>query len=135
MSKQIKPEELAAIVTKLLTQPEKSGELDSFEAFQGFMTDIGQVICNYCGGEIRKPAEPLEDIWYLGVHGNEWLPSAFGGIWRDYDTDGELFDEGIPPSLQASSTDCSPCGSEVTEVIGAPDGAELCGKCFDAGAH
>lgn len=45
---------LAAIVTAILTKPE-TGEVDSLETFQQFMTDLAQVLCDYCGGEIETP--------------------------------------------------------------------------------
>lgn len=44
MTKQILPNELAEIVTGLLIKPELLGELDSREAHQAFMLDIGRVI-------------------------------------------------------------------------------------------
>lgn len=96
MSKQVTAQELAEIVTRLLTDTRETGQLEDFEAFQGFMTEVAQVICDYCGGEVRHPAEPLEDVWYVGVHGNDSLPDPAGGIWREYDKDGELFDDGTP---------------------------------------
>jgi hypothetical protein len=30
---------------------------------------------------------------------------------------------------------CDDCGKQVNEVIGCPDGAEICQACFDAGHH
>ena len=30
---------------------------------------------------------------------------------------------------------CDGCGATVTEIIGCPDGAEICQDCFDAGQH
>ena len=30
---------------------------------------------------------------------------------------------------------CDSCGSPVVDVIGTPDGSELCRLCFDSGAH
>jgi hypothetical protein len=30
---------------------------------------------------------------------------------------------------------CDECGARVKEVIGCPDGAEICKQCFDQGAH
>ena len=92
MSKQVSAQELAEIVTKLLTEPDGAGELSGYETYQGFMTDIAEVVCNYCGGEIHHPASNLDDIWYVGIHGNNSLPSACGGIWREYDKEGELFE-------------------------------------------
>lgn len=101
MSKQVTAKELAEIVTRLLTDTQTTGELDGFETFQGFMTDIAQVVCGYCGGEIHHPADSLDDTWYVGIHGNDSLPDAFGGIWREYDKEGELFAEGTPEWFEA----------------------------------
>lgn len=100
MSKQISAKELAEIVTKLLTDPEGAGELSGHESYQAFMTDIAQVVCNHCGGEIHHPASDLDDIWYIGIHGNDSLPSAFGGIWREYDKEGELFEPDTAADLE-----------------------------------
>jgi hypothetical protein len=30
---------------------------------------------------------------------------------------------------------CADCGSHVDQIIGCPDGAEICHRCFDAGGH
>lgn len=30
---------------------------------------------------------------------------------------------------------CSSCRDEVDEIVGCPDGAEVCQACFDAGEH
>lgn len=103
MSKQINPNELAEIVTRLLTEPERADELDSTDAFQSFMTGIAQVVCDHCGGEIHYPAEQFEDTWYIGIHGNDSLPDESGGIWQKYDPDGELFSES--GSSQASQSE------------------------------
>ena len=53
MTKQILPNELAEIVTGLLIKPELLGELDSREAHQAFMLDIGRVIADHCGGRVN----------------------------------------------------------------------------------
>lgn len=93
-------------VTRLLTDVEGTGELDDPGVFQNFMTDIAEVVCNHCGGEVRNPAEPFEDVWYVGIHGNDSLPDAFGGIWREYDKEGELFAETSAEALaEAGVTD------------------------------
>ena len=99
MSKQITAAELAEIVTNILSGD--SGELDSIQAHEGFMTDIAKVVCDYCGGEVHHNASPMEDTWYVGIHGNDSLP-ADGGVWRDYDQEGALFDEAeVAPSSEA----------------------------------
>jgi hypothetical protein len=89
MSKQIKPEDLAAIVSNLLTKPQTVGQLDSDGQFKSFMTDIAKVVCDHCGGEVRVPADYLDDVCYVGIHGNDSLPED-GGIWQNYDKGGEL---------------------------------------------
>ena len=105
MSKQINPTELATIVTKLLTTHDSAGELAEASTYQSFMTQIAQVVCDHCGGEIRNKAEPLDDVWYVGIHGNDSLPSS-GGIWSPYDSEGELFSlkEVLPGACQAEIT-------------------------------
>ncbi len=35
----------------------------------------------------------------------------------------------------AGETICEECGESVEEIIGCPDGAEICQDCFDAGHH
>jgi hypothetical protein len=89
MSKQITPEDLATIVTNLLTQPQTVGQLDSDGQFKSFMTDIAKVVCDHCGGEVQREADFLDDVCYVGIHGNDSLPED-GGIWKDYDKEGEL---------------------------------------------
>ena len=101
MSKQVSASELAEIVTRLLTDTETTGELDGHETFQAFMTDIAQVVCDHCGGEIHYPADQLDDIWHVGIHGNDSLPSAMGGIWREYDKEGDLFVAGTAEWFEA----------------------------------
>lgn len=90
MSKQITPAELAEIITNLLTNPEKVGELCESHTYLSFVTDIAEVVCNHCGGEVRRPADFLDDACYVGIHGNDSLPEG-GGIWAAYDKEGELF--------------------------------------------
>lgn len=126
MTKPITAAELAQIVNKLLAG--NSGEVETTEAFSGFMTEIAKVICDYCGGEVRHPASPLDDVWYVGIHENDSLPDASGGIWSEFDPEGELFET-------HHKSKCSDCGQTVSSLMGCPDGAEVCQDCFNAGAH
>jgi hypothetical protein len=89
MSKQITPENLAEIVSNLLTKPQTVGEMDTDGKFKSFMTDIAKVVCDHCGGEVRNEAVYLDDVCYVGIHGNDSLPED-GGIWQNYDKEGEL---------------------------------------------
>lgn len=86
---QITTAQLAEIVSSLLTNTEATGQLDSSSTFACFMTEIAEVVCNYCGGEVREQAASSDDVWLVGVHGNESLPED-GGIWAGYDLDGEV---------------------------------------------
>lgn len=90
MSKQLTAAEMADLVTKLLTNPEKMGALDTQSQFSSFMTAIAEVVTDHCGGEVRHPAEMSEDVWYVGIHANEDLPSLEQNVWAAYDPDGEL---------------------------------------------
>ncbi len=96
MSKQVTAKELAEIVTKLLTNTQNTGELKSVGSFKRFMTDIAQVVCNHCGGEVRNSARPPEDIWCVDIGGNDRLPDPDAGIWRTDDPQ-----EGTPEWYQA----------------------------------
>lgn len=132
MSKQITNEELAEIVTRLLVAPDSVGELSTMDSFSGFMTEIAKTVCDYCGGEIHHPASSFEGIWYVGVHGNESLPSTSGCVWSGYDKEGSLEDGLQAP--QVTQNVCSACGMHVQQIIGAPDGQEVCQTCFESGA-
>lgn len=112
MSKQISANDLAEIVTRLLTDTETTGELEGFDTFQDFMTDIAQIVCDYCGGEVRHAAAPLEDIWYVGIHGNASLPDPLGGIWQQYDKEGDLFEAGTPTLFVITPPDESTSGEQ-----------------------
>lgn len=88
MSKQITANELAEIITKLLTTT--SGELEEHETFSSFMTDIAKVICDHCGGEVKNPATQVAGTWFVEIQGNDSLPDENGGIWQDFDPQGVL---------------------------------------------
>lgn len=90
MSKQINPEQLAEIVSKLLTDPEGAGELDTATTYACFMTEIASVVCNFCGGVVKAEADPSMGEYLVGIHGDESLPEG-GGIWAGYDPDGDLY--------------------------------------------
>lgn len=98
MSKQITAQELGQLINQLLTNPDAVGEMFTEEKFSAFMTDLANVVTDHCGGEVRNPASPLDDVWYVGVHGNDSLPPG-GGVWAAFDKEGELFgetDAGLP---------------------------------------
>ena len=92
MSKQLTPAELAKLVTDLLVNPQELGELDSPEKFSAFMTDVASLICDHCGGQVARAADNDADQWLIGIVGNESSPPD-GGVWKDFDPEGELFNE------------------------------------------
>lgn len=49
----------------------------------------------------------------------------------------EVDAEEATPSASGSShqSSCDDCGAVADEIIGCPDGAEICQDCFDAGRH
>lgn len=105
MSKQLTPAELASIVTNLLVNPQQVGELDSPERYGAFMTDVASLICDHCGGEVSSSADDWVGEWLVGIISNDSLPDD-GGIWKDFDPEGELFNAQNPevrpcPSLHA----------------------------------
>ncbi len=93
MSKQITNGELAEIVAGLLVERLGESHLDTKEKYRAFMTDLAQVICDHCGGEVSGPADDdVESTWMVGIRGNDSLPPD-GGVWKDYDPDGALVNE------------------------------------------
>ena len=93
MTKQILPNELAEIVTGLLIKPELLGELDSREAHQSFMLDIGRVIADHCGGrvngitdgDVAKPyLSDIECTPTLHIEPDDRLPSTERNVWSNY---------------------------------------------------
>ncbi|MEH5114945.1 hypothetical protein [Klebsiella variicola] len=93
MTKQILPNELAEIVTGLLIKPELLGELDSREAHQAFMLDIGRVIADHCGGlvngitdgDVAKPyLSDIECTPILHIEPDDRLPSTERNVWSNY---------------------------------------------------
>jgi hypothetical protein len=43
--------------------------------------------------------------------------------------------EALIEMVEPQRCTCSECGAEVDQIIGCPDGAEVCQECFDSGAH
>lgn len=93
MTKQILPNELAEIVTGLLIKPELLGELDSSEAHQAFMLDIGRIIADhYCGrvngitdGDVEKPyLSDIECTPTLHIEPDDRLSSIERNVWSNY---------------------------------------------------
>lgn len=142
MSKQVTTLELAEIVQKTLGSPpplRRDEDPQAFDNYQRLATGVAAVLCEVYGGEVTHPADPLDDLWYVSIRGNEQLAGIKpqDNIWEPYDTEGLLFDE-LDDDDAASTADlsaCSECQAQVSSLIGCPDGAEVCPACFNAGAH
>ena len=78
---------LAALLTNILTNP-NSGEVDSIERFESFFTDLANVVCDHCGGDV------VVDATYVGMQNDDEFASAYvievepnesspehGGVW------------------------------------------------------
>ncbi len=89
MSKQITGADLADAVTKLLANPDGVVGQGDAKAYEKFMTEIAKAVCNHVGGEVLSEASFLDDVCYVGIGGDAWLPPD-GGVWKDYDPEGEL---------------------------------------------
>ncbi|MFL1449214.1 hypothetical protein ACI77O_12535 [Pseudomonas tritici] len=90
MSKQINAVELAEIVSSLLTGPQNVGQLTDTASQARFMTEIATVVANFYGGEVQNPADDFTGEFLVGIHGNDSVPED-GGIWANYDIEGDLF--------------------------------------------
>lgn len=84
--------DLADLLTVLLRNPD-SGEMAEQAVFAQFCTDLAQVVCNYCGGDVEpavalpqtSASYDLEDefprLYQMEVTPNESSP-ADGGVWN-----------------------------------------------------
>lgn len=79
MSFNVSANTLANVVTMLLLNPGKAGELDSAGTHRDFVRDLAAVVCDYCGGEIVDNATALPN-GVVQVRANDSLPDS-GGIW------------------------------------------------------
>jgi len=89
MAKQINPRQLAHIFCRALLSP---STFDTKRAFEKFVTDAGDLLTDHFGSELANPASTLADVTYIGVIANLNSP-ADGGIFKDYDVEGQLFDD------------------------------------------
>jgi hypothetical protein len=75
------------------------------EKYAAFMTDIAKVICDHCGGEVTGSASNCFGLWLVGIVGDDSMPED-GGVWKDYDPDGELFEQ---PACSFCEHDAEAC--------------------------
>lgn len=67
----------------------------------------------------------------------EDFATAFNeGDWAGIQRNWPEFQEWVNKHhFEGQLSTCDECGAEVTEIVGCPDGAEICRTCFDAGGH
>ena len=67
----------------------------------------------------------------------ERIRAEYGALWdRLYLAEtGEAFDYQRDAAAPDARTMCDDCGDAFEEIVGCPDGAEICQSCFDAGGH
>lgn len=90
--------QLAHILCRLLL----GEEFDTEEQAANFMTDAAELVTEHCGGQLVSPASNFDGVTYVGVIADKSLPSD-GGIWREYDVEGDLLD-GDSPSEEVEQT-------------------------------
>jgi len=91
MAKQIANTELVDVVAALLVGRASNDYFDTADKYAAFMTDIAKVICDHCGGQVTSVADNAFGPWLVGISGDESTPED-GGIWQNYDAEGELFE-------------------------------------------
>lgn len=87
MSKQISAMNLAHVFCRLLLNAAK--EFDTTEQADAFANAAAQLITEHCGGRVNGQSE-VEGHSYISIVADDSLPDD-GGIWSDYDVEGDLF--------------------------------------------
>lgn len=106
MPKAIKPFELAQIVATLLANPQVLGELDSGSSYGDFVEEIGRVVGDFCGGDVKiidRETAPKLAVWQ-----NDALPSVHNNVWAAFDPCGRLeypFGQADPDDAPMSDAD------------------------------
>lgn len=123
MSKQIRPNELAEIVTGLLVRPDLLNAFDgSSQVHEEFIDAIGRVVTDYCGGRVNcvHPADlPMDskpcfvETAYLSIWPDENLPSLEKCVWSPYDPEG--WADHVPGEFNLP--DCEPRSDAETAAL------------------
>jgi hypothetical protein len=86
MSKIITADELAQIITHVLT----TDEIDCEYQFRLFFLQASDLVAEHFGGRIGRIAHPEDSLgWTVAVSRDELVPED-GGVWKCYDLEGEL---------------------------------------------
>lgn len=122
MSKQISAMDLAHVYCRLLLNAAK--EFDTTEQAEAFANAAAQLVTEHCGGRVNGQSE-VEGHNYISIVADDTLPED-GGIWRDYDLQGDLFnrDHFVPIEEQATAclkqdtfVVCRNCSQDVARFI------------------
>lgn len=105
-TKHITARELASIVSSLLMHPETVLELDDRDQYKRFMQAIGEVVADFCGGEVQTPVPAMKERHLESSHAaddddrsvvepccelllpvlpNDSLPGLNDNIWASFD--------------------------------------------------
>lgn len=106
--KHITARELASIVSSLLMHPQAVLELDDRDQYKRFMQAIGEVVADFCGGEVQPPVPAMKEGHVESRHAtddddrsvvesccelllpvlpNDSLPGLNDNIWASFDPD------------------------------------------------
>lgn len=84
MSKVITDTEAVGILQGIV----ENGDMEA-ETYRCFLKDVGQLIADYCGGEVSfvdESMDPDKPGYLIGFHHNDSVPED-GGVFKDLDTD------------------------------------------------
>jgi len=85
MSKQLSHADLADIVRRA------EEEIDDRDQYARFLTDLATLVTEHFGGHVINTADDDMGEWLVGIvdKGDGSVPEG-GGIYKDYDKEGEL---------------------------------------------
>jgi hypothetical protein len=87
MAKQMNPEDLHAIVGKLLLD-EDGFQIDERDAYGRFMTELAELVTEYAGGYVVGNADDWAGEWLVGFEAAADTPDP--SVYDAFDTEGEL---------------------------------------------
>lgn len=85
MAKVLADDELGMIVMNAVRD---NSIIDCADAYEHFLEDLADLICNHFGGTRGSTTQPDCNIpvWTVAIHVDENVPED-GGIYKDFDTD------------------------------------------------
>ena len=78
------PKDLSNVLNNLVL----GDGIEESDAYEKFIEDIVDVVCNYCGGEVDKDAtfRYQGNVVAIQIKGNDSLPDTVDNIWKDCKT-------------------------------------------------